>query len=87
MPGKPIDVWNLDTFDRQLRSILENHADLIRSYNIKEQEIFLEHDLGRGKKKRFTVGATYQHRYRLIQRWFIAHSNVKICTNLSGLSR
>ena len=71
MPGKPIDVWNLDTFDRPLLAILEAHADLIRSYTIKENDIFLEHDYGRGKGRSLMrpenphAGAFIQLRERL----------------------
>lgn len=43
-----IDVWNVETFDAKLKSVLEAEADLIRNYETRERAIFEEHDLGRG---------------------------------------
>lgn len=43
-----IDVWNLATFDDELRGLLENHADLIRSYSETDREIYSSFDLYSG---------------------------------------
>src|SRR5258706_4310853 len=48
MNDQLIDVWDLDTFDPELIAILAAEADTIRSYMIRDHEIFLAHDLGRG---------------------------------------
>lgn len=42
-----IDVWNIETFDHQLRSELEAHADLIRAYLTTERSIEFERDVSR----------------------------------------
>lgn len=48
MVAKPIDVWDVGTFDPALIAHLESEADLIRKYLETDHEIFLSHDLGRG---------------------------------------
>jgi hypothetical protein len=44
----PIDVWDLTTFDAELVAILDNNADLIRNYMVRDHEIFLTHELAIG---------------------------------------
>lgn len=39
-----IDVWDLETFDPELIAILAAEAGTIRSYMIRDHEIFLAHD-------------------------------------------
>lgn len=46
-----IDVWDAKTFDDELISILEAHAELVRGYMMTEHRIFLSYDLGRGSEK------------------------------------
>lgn len=48
MAAKPIDVWNVGTFDSALIAHLEAETDLIRSYLETDRQIFISHDLGRG---------------------------------------
>jgi hypothetical protein len=42
-----IDVWDAHTFDPDLLDILEENADLIRTYFDTSNQIFLSYDLGR----------------------------------------
>lgn len=44
----PIDVWDLQTFDPELVSLLNEKAKLIRDYLKIDRDIFLSHELGRG---------------------------------------
>jgi len=46
--AKPIDVWDVRTFDPALIALLEASADLVRDYLETDRQIFLSHDLGRG---------------------------------------
>ena len=39
-----IDVWNIDTFDNELRGDLDAHADLIRNYMITSRRQSREHE-------------------------------------------
>lgn len=39
-----IDVWNIDTFDSELRSDLDAHAELIRAYMITSRRHSREHE-------------------------------------------
>lgn len=43
-----VDVWDLKTFDKDLRFVLEDHSDLIRGYLLRDREIFETYDLARG---------------------------------------
>lgn len=51
MNDKPIDVWDLETFDPDLIAVLAAEADTVRSYMVRDHEIFLAHDLGRGPER------------------------------------
>jgi hypothetical protein len=44
----PIDVWDCATFDPGLVDQLESEAERMLRYFETDQQIFLEHDLGRG---------------------------------------
>jgi hypothetical protein len=46
--AKPIDVWDVRTFDPALIALLEASADLVRDYLGTDRHRFLSHDLGRG---------------------------------------
>jgi hypothetical protein len=46
--AKPIDIWDVGTFDSALIALLEAEADLIRNYLETDRQIFLFHDLGNG---------------------------------------
>lgn len=48
----PIDVWNMETFDPELASLLTRNAELIRAYMLEDQKIFLDYDLGRHPSRR-----------------------------------
>lgn len=39
-----IDVWDIDTFDNELRGDLEAHTDLIRDYMITSRRQSREHE-------------------------------------------
>lgn len=43
-----VDVWDLETFDEDLRFVLQDHSDLIRGYLLRDREIFETYDLARG---------------------------------------
>jgi len=49
-----IDVWDVNTFDCELRANLAENSDLIRNYFAIENQIFLTDDLRRGNE-RFVV--------------------------------
>ncbi|MCW8088245.1 hypothetical protein [Sabulicella glaciei] len=49
MTAKPIDVWDVSTFDRELTALLRAHEDLIRDYTTTDHHIFRDYDLGQGK--------------------------------------
>lgn len=42
------DVWDLETFDEDLRFVLEDHSDLIRGYLLRDRDIFETYDLSQG---------------------------------------
>lgn len=42
--SRPIDVWDVATFDPDLVSVLSRNSDLIRDYLATEDRIFLAHD-------------------------------------------
>ena len=44
MRGAIVDVWDITTFDAELRSDLDAHADLIQSYMITSRRLWLERD-------------------------------------------
>jgi hypothetical protein len=46
-----IDVWDAKTFDCELSTALAKEADLVRSYMMTDQRIFLAHDLGRSPER------------------------------------
>lgn len=46
-----IDVWSLQTFDVDLRTVLTKHADLVRNHMRAEHEIFVTYDLGRAPNR------------------------------------
>jgi hypothetical protein len=46
-----IDVWDVQTFDAELASILANAADLVRNYLRTEDQIFLSHDHRGGSER------------------------------------
>ncbi|SNR39714.1 hypothetical protein [Puniceibacterium sediminis] len=46
--GPCIDVWDLGTFDEDLRLILDERADLIRDYFLRERVVFETYDLAQG---------------------------------------
>lgn len=50
MTSRPIDVWDVETFDPALTALLRGEAELIRDYMVTDHQIFLAHDLGRGPK-------------------------------------
>ncbi len=39
-----IDVWDIETFDAELRLFLEDRSDLIRSYWLEHQRLFDERE-------------------------------------------
>jgi hypothetical protein len=49
--SKPIDVWDVGTFDSALIALLEAEADLVRNYLETDHQIFLSHDLGHGPSR------------------------------------
>ncbi len=50
--SKPIDVWDVETFDPALTALLRSGAELVRDYMVTDHRIFLAHDLGRGSQPR-----------------------------------
>ncbi|RWX04969.1 hypothetical protein EHI45_30970 [Rhizobium leguminosarum] len=44
MTQRPIDVWNVETFDKNLTAVLEKNADLIQAYMETDRQIFLAYD-------------------------------------------
>lgn len=50
MCTRPIDVWDMRTFDPSLLTELEAHTQLVRDYMQRDQQIFLAHDLGRSEE-------------------------------------
>jgi hypothetical protein len=54
MNDQPIDVWDCATFDSELFKILESNVELIHNYMVRDQEIFLTHDLATGKDRALT---------------------------------
>lgn len=49
MADRPIDVWDVETFDPELTACLTEHADLMAAYYARSNRIFLDHDLGRAR--------------------------------------
>lgn len=49
MAGRPIDVWDVETFDPELTACLTEHADLMAAYYARSNRISLAHDLGRAR--------------------------------------
>lgn len=49
MAGRPIDVWDVETFDPELTACLTEHADLTAAYYARSNKIFLDHDHGRAR--------------------------------------
>ena len=45
MTGTIIELWDEGTFDAELLDLLDDHADLLRSYAEAEQAIFQDHDV------------------------------------------
>lgn len=62
----PIDLWNIETFDADLIKHLTNNAELIINYMTTEHDIFLSHDLGRGRRKSF-LRPNNPHAYAFLQ--------------------
>lgn len=46
-----IDVWDIGTFDADLLAQLRSHTSLVRHYFTTEHQIFLDHGLGRPRKR------------------------------------
>lgn len=48
MTSTPIDVWNLETFDKALLAQLNAHRDLLRDYELTDKKNFLEQQAAKG---------------------------------------
>lgn len=46
MDCKPIDLWDVSTYDKSLSGFLHEHVDLIRRFHETENRLFLEYDHG-----------------------------------------
>ena len=49
MADRPIDVWDVESFDPKLTAYLAHHADLMAAYYARSNQIFLDHDHGRAR--------------------------------------
>ena len=54
MNDRPIDVWDLATFDAELVAVLEANAHLIRNYMARDPEIFRTYELATGHERALT---------------------------------
>lgn len=49
MADRPIDAWDVESFDPELTAYLARHADLMAAYYARSNQIFLDHDHGRAR--------------------------------------
>ena len=45
MADRPIDVWDVESFDPELTAYLAHHADPMAAYYERSNQIFLDHDM------------------------------------------
>ena len=46
---RPIDVWDVESFDPELTACLAHHTDLTAACYARSNQIFLDHDHGRAR--------------------------------------